>query len=141
MRKHTRRSSKRVAEEPMINITPLIDVVFVILIMFIVIAPLLEIDQIELADASTNKTEKTTSLQESSPISIYVSADNKITFNNQMISLNELPQLLTYARKQHPDAKPQIFHDKKAYFGVYQSIKNTVESAGFSQMDIVLNPG
>lgn len=38
-------------EEPTVNLTPLIDVVFVILIMFIVIAPLLDLDRIELAQA------------------------------------------------------------------------------------------
>jgi len=35
--------------EPTINITPLIDVVFVILIAFIIVAPLLEKEQVELS--------------------------------------------------------------------------------------------
>lgn len=54
MRKICRKKSSAL-EEPAVNLTPLIDVVFVILIGFIIIAPLLEIDRIDLAEASTVK--------------------------------------------------------------------------------------
>ncbi len=40
--------------------------------MFIVIAPLLELDNVELADASSHTQDGTTAVQESSPISIQV---------------------------------------------------------------------
>lgn len=36
-------------EEPLINLTPLIDVVFVVLITFMLIAPVLDIDSVDLA--------------------------------------------------------------------------------------------
>ena len=39
-------------EEPSINMTPLIDVVFVVLVMFIIIAPILNIDRIDLAQGA-----------------------------------------------------------------------------------------
>lgn len=38
-----------------VNLTPLIDVVFVVLIMFILVAPLVEIDRIQLAHATSEK--------------------------------------------------------------------------------------
>jgi biopolymer transport protein ExbD len=40
------------SDEPLINLTPLIDVVFVVLIIFILIAPMLEIDRVKLATSS-----------------------------------------------------------------------------------------
>lgn len=128
-----------VIEEPTVNLTPLIDVVFVILIMFIVIAPLLELDKIELAPSSPHA-KNTGSVQESSPIAIHVHANNEIYFKNRRVTLQELSVLLNQARKEHPQAVPQIFHDKKAQFGTYQSVKNTLEEAGFEKMDIVLKP-
>lgn len=127
-------------EEPPVNLTPLIDVVFVILIMFILVAPLLELERVELADAPRIHQESSVSVQETSPIALHVNRDNSILFNSQTVSLQQLPALLRQARKKYPQAKPQLFHDRRAYFGTYQSVKNAVEEAGFAQMDIILKP-
>jgi biopolymer transport protein ExbD len=135
------RSQSWQIEEPSINLTPLIDVVFVILIMFIVIAPLLDIDRIELAGASKEAGKKSVALQESSQIAIQVFGDNSIQFNQKEVELKDLSFLLSEAKKKYPDVKPQLFHDKRAFFGTYQSVKNSVEEAGFQQMDIILQPG
>lgn len=134
------RSSSQTIEEPMINLTPLIDVVFVILIMFIVVAPLLELDRVELADASADPLDNTITVQENSPISIHVNKDNAIVFNNQRVTLVQLTERLREAKKRYPKARPQIFHDRRAHFGTYQSIKNAAEAAGFQQMDVILKP-
>lgn len=130
----------RDTEEPTVNLTPLIDVVFVILIMFIVVAPLLELDRVDLADAAVNPLEGTVHVQENSPISVHVRKDNTIWFNNRQVTLAELTDRLKSAKKQYPKATPQLFHDKQAQFGTYQSVKNAAESAGFKQMDIILKP-
>ncbi len=133
------RKQNSVWEEPLINLTPLIDVVFVILIMFIVMAPLLDIDQIELASALPSSKKDSPQVQ-NSPITIRVSENNTITFNSKEISLVQLPQMLKKAKQKHPQARPQLFHDKRAQFGTYQAIKNAVESVGYEQMDVILNP-
>jgi biopolymer transport protein ExbD len=127
-------------EEPTVNLTPLIDVVFVILIMFIVIAPLLELDRVDLADAPPAKLTSASSVQESSPITVHVHADNSIWLNNQAVTPNELFMQLKQAKITFPQAHPQVFHDKKAHFGTYQSVKNAAEEAGFSHIDIILKP-
>lgn len=127
-------------EEPTINLTPLIDVVFVILIMFMVIAPLLEMDQVELADASPSAS-TSPAVQQSSPIAIYVRADNSVWFNQQAVTVKQLTDRLITAKRTHPHAVPQVFQDKKALFGTYQSVKNGVEAAGYERMDLILNPG
>lgn len=131
--------SKSPFEEPSVNLTPLIDVVFVILIMFIVVAPLLELDRIELADASA-ETQNQKQVQEASPISIYVRQDNAILYNNRKVEIGQLLTLLKEAKAKYPKAKPQLFHDRKAFFGTYQQVKNAAEAAGFDQMDIILKP-
>lgn len=127
-------------EEPTVNLTPLIDVVFVILIMFIVVAPLLELDQVELANGAKIQTAASHAVQESSPIAIHVHQDNTIQFNNQLVSLPELSIRLQQAKLQYPKITPQVFHDRRAQFGTYQAVKNAVEEAGFTQMDIILKP-
>lgn len=127
-------------EEPTINLTPLIDVVFVILIMFILIAPLLELDKVELAEAPHLQLSQGQSVQETSPIAIHVHKDNTVWFNNQTVSMNQLTEQLRQAKIRYPKVVPQVFHDKNAHFGTYQSVKNALEEAGFSQMEIILKP-
>lgn len=134
------RSAQHHIEEPTVNLTPLIDVVFVILIMFILVAPMLELDRVDLANAGSHTADGSSSVQETSPITIHVHANNTISFNEQRVSIEQLPDLLRQAKKRYPKAKPQLFHDRKGQFGVYQSVKNAAESAGFQQMDIVLKP-
>lgn len=133
-------SDSRVIEEPTVNLTPLIDVVFVILIAFIVIAPLLELDRVELADAAMDAHDKPFSVQEVSPIAIHVKQDNKISLNGQAIDPKNLSEALKELKVRFPKAKPQLFHDRKAQFGTYQTIKNAAEFAGFQQMDVILKP-
>ncbi|MEI8365044.1 MAG: biopolymer transporter ExbD [Parachlamydiaceae bacterium] len=134
-------STSRFVEKPEVNLTPLIDVVFVILIAFIVLAPLLELDRVELADASGAVQGSSVSVQEASPISIHVRQDNSIIVNGQRMTFEELTEYLKRAKLQYPLAKPQLFHDRKAHFGTYQAVKNAAEIAGFQQMDVVLKPG
>lgn len=128
-------------DEPQINLTPLIDVVFVALIMFIIIAPLLELDRIQLASSAQKDSKEMAVVQENSPVSIRVHADNTIWLNGKMVTSDQLLNLLKLAKKSYPNKTPQLFHDKKATFGTYQTVKNAIELAGFEQLDIILQPG
>jgi biopolymer transport protein ExbD len=128
------------SEDTPINLTPLIDVVFVVLIMFIIIAPMLELDRVELASPLEKGTKEGAAVQENSPIAVHVHADNSIWFNNRRISEKELLPLFREAKRLHPRKIPQLFHDKKAPFGTYQTIKSALEIAGFEQLDVILQP-
>ena len=126
-------------EEPLVNLTPLIDVVFVVLIIFILIAPMLDVDIIKLAHSSPTEEQSLPSLQES-PIVLHVHADNTIWLHKQRIAIQDLYNIMTQERHSHPEAIPQLFHDERASFGTYQAIKNAVEQAGFSELDVMLDP-
>lgn len=127
-------------DEADINLTPLIDVVFVILIMFIVVAPLLETDRVDLAAGPPLESEKAVAVQENHPLTIHVLADNSIILNKQPVTVAQLKTQLKLAKTTLQETTPQLFHDKKAPFGTYQTIKNAVEEAGFAQMDVILKP-
>jgi len=135
-----RRLNRRVTEEPQVNLTPLIDVVFVILIMFIVITPLLELDRVQLADGKNDFTDLSTSVQQSSEIAIHVHRNNSVWFAGKLIKIEELVLALKQARQKQPNARAQLFHDKQAHFGTYQSVKNAAEEAGFKELDVILKP-
>lgn len=124
-------------EENPINLTPLLDVIFVVLIAFILIAPLLEIDNVNLANAS-ERPEK--NIREKPSLALYVREDNSIWINNRKIMEKDLPFTLKDLKKKNPGKELKIFHDKKGYFGTYQNIKNAAELAGFSEMQVILKP-
>lgn len=134
----------RVRKHPLgeaeINLTPLIDVCFVVLIMFIVVAPILEMERVELAAGPPLDQHTVLALSEKSPITIHVYEDDTLSFNQQRVPLKHLKEMLVYAKIKSPAARPQIFHDRNAKFGTYQSVKNAVEGAGFTEMDVVLKP-
>ncbi|MFA6118299.1 MAG: biopolymer transporter ExbD [Parachlamydiales bacterium] len=136
MRKKKKIEITDTSDENLINLTPLIDVVFVVLISFIIIAPLLEVDHINLANSST-KSDKNIS---KTSIVIKVKEDNSIWFNNKLVTLKELEKLLKEKKSFKTDQNPQLLHDRKASFGTYQSIKNLAENSGFEQIDLILQP-
>ena len=126
-----RRKGQLSFDESLINLTPLIDVVFVVLVAFILIAPLIEVERIDLAEGGSKKETLC-----KSNVAIYVKEDDSIYLNQKKVSLKELGFLLKEKRKAADSVK--LFHDKKATFGTYQAIKNVTEEAGFQSIDVVL---
>lgn len=138
MRRLALQRSRETPQEPMINVTPLIDVVFVILIAFIVVAPLLELDRIELA--SSKSMHLPVRFEDAGPVQIHVNDTNSLFLNRQPVTLEELTTLLGGLKKEYPAARAQLFHHKNGYFGTYQDVKNALEIAEFTEMDVVLLP-
>lgn len=127
-------------EESLINLTPLIDVVFVVLIMFILVAPMLELDKVELASKGHSETKEITPAQQQSSIAIHVQRDNTILLNGKKVRAEELAKQLAALHQKYPDKYPQLFHDRQAYFETYQTVKNAAENAGFEELDVILKP-
>lgn len=126
--------------EAEINLTPLIDVCFTILIMFIVVAPLLEMERIQLASGPPLDQQSELAVQEKSPVTIHVYSDDTVSINKHAVPLVQLEEALVTVHQNNPNAKPQLFHDRNAKFGTYQAVKNAVEGAGFAEMDVILKP-
>jgi biopolymer transport protein ExbD len=131
---------KQSLAEAEINLTPLIDVCFTILIMFIVVAPLLEMERVELANGPPLDQQSALAVQDKSPITIHVYSDDTVTVNQNPVLLSNLEQCLLAAKQHNPASKPQLFQDRNAKFGTYQAVKNAIEGAGFSEMDVILKP-
>ena len=127
-------------DEPEVNLTPLIDVVFVVLVVFILIAPLLDVEKVALAGAKPLKDEQVLQVKEKSPISIVVRKDNTVLLDGMPVALENLSAYLKSLKSQHPNELPQLFHDKEAQFGTFQAIKNAAQEAGFDELDLILKP-
>jgi biopolymer transport protein ExbD len=122
-------------DESLINLTPLIDVIFVVLVAFILIAPFLEIDQVKLF--KVKKSSEAISANKNS-IDLYVREDNSIWLNKSLVKRENLEKVLKEMKIKFPNRDLFLFHDRKAYFGTYQMIKETAKSAGFERLDVIL---
>ncbi len=121
-------------DEALINLTPLIDVVFVLLITFMLLAPLLNVDHVELAQSSVlNKKDA-----KNAPFTITLRADNSIWFQGKSLNLQQLRIFMKEEKLRSPHEFPQLIADKNCHFGLYQDVKNLLEECGFQQMDVLL---
>lgn len=125
--------------DSLINLTPLIDVVFVVLIVFILLAPLVEIDSISLAPGS-RKTAENPFKTESNALHIDLLKDGSVRINKREIEKKDLRKLLIALHEAHQKGNPKLFCDKEVAFGAYQEVKNAIEDAGFETLDIVVAP-
>ena len=88
-------------EEPSVNLTPLIDVVFVILIMFIVLAPLLELEHVDSRMPPPHQTRQCL-CRNPAPFCDTCHRDNSIVFRQKKLTLEALVVELKEAKKDHP---------------------------------------
>lgn len=121
-------------EDAIINLTPLIDVIFVVLVAFILIASLLEVEKIHLAASSEISSENI----EENQIKIYVKEDESIWIGKKQIFLKNLSIFLKDLKETYPEKKIQLYQDKKSSFGLYQEIKKIVKLSGYKTMDVIL---
>ncbi|MEF9519597.1 biopolymer transporter ExbD [Chlamydia crocodili] len=123
-------------EDPNVNLTPLIDIVFVILMAFMIAMPLIRLDSIALAPGT--KEHKVLGKDGELPTTIKVLADHTITLNDQVLSLMELKTQLTLLYQRNPNRVPLLLQDGDTPFRLYQEVKTTIESAGFHELHIAL---
>ncbi|WP_100934367.1 ExbD/TolR family protein [Candidatus Chlamydia corallus] len=127
---------EEIEEEPLVNLTPLIDIVFVILMAFIIAVPLIKLDSIALAPGTQEQ--ELLSNQDDSIAVIKVFADNSLTLDEHPVTLQELTDRLTLLHKTHPEKTPLLLQDGETTFRRYQKVKNAVEAAGFHELHVAL---
>lgn len=121
--------------EPLVNLTPLIDVVFVVLIVFMLVAPMVNIDQITLAPKAKSLS---TTIDEKKQLVIRLHADGSLSLNKQIIPSGHLSSAILRAKSS--GKKALLLCDKRANFGSYQAVKDALEEAGFEELDIAVSP-
>lgn len=127
------------SEEALINLTPLIDVVFVVLISFMLIAPILSTDSVQLTKGSSTSA-ATNPVSQDQKILISIRSNNEIRFKEKQVSLPELKTLLLIEKKNKSQMIPQVIPDAHSHFETYQQVKIILEECGFEQMEILLKP-
>jgi biopolymer transport protein ExbD len=123
-------------EQELINLTPLIDVLFTVLVLFIVISPFLDIESIQLGQ----KGSEAVGQRNKRKIRIFVQKNEQIKINDTPVTMKQLPVVLQELKKTFHEEIVELYQDKNSPFGTYLNIKHALEQAGFDEMDLVVQP-
>ena len=115
-----------------INMTPLMDLTFILLITFIITFPL-----IEQGIAINLPKGKTTDLSEKISRSISINANNNIYIDDRPITQNELENILNNIGSTQPETTIFIRADQKLAYGKVMEIMRILHSANITSMALV----
>jgi biopolymer transport protein TolR len=118
-----------------INITPLVDVVLVLLVIFMITAPVLQ-SGIEVAIPKTRTVREITEQR----LVLTIDRDSGLFLGDTPINIHELPQKL---HQGNTDPSKQVIYlraDERVPFGAFASVMDAVKQAGITNISIVTQP-
>jgi biopolymer transport protein TolR len=118
-----------------INITPLVDVVLVLLVIFMLTAPVLQ-SGIQVAVPKTRTVKEITEQR----MTLTINSDQQVFLNDKPVNLADLPTLL---RQPNTDPAHQVIYlraDVKVPFGAFATLMDAVKQAGITNISIVTQP-
>ncbi len=119
-----------------INVTPLVDVMLVLLIVFMVAAPLLSVG----VPVELPKTDAKSLPSEQEPITITVSAEGLIYIQDTEIELDALAPRLEAISTNGYNERIYLRADEDSDYGAVIKVMARVNAAGFSNLGLVTDP-
>jgi biopolymer transport protein TolR len=119
-----------------INITPLVDVVLVLLLIFMLTAPVLQ-SGIEVAIPKTRTVKQLTEER----MVVTIDRDQNVFLQDKPVNVNQLPSLLKNSGKG--DLSKKIIYlraDERVPFGAFASVMDAVKQSGITNISIVTQP-
>jgi biopolymer transport protein TolR len=119
-----------------INVTPFVDVMLVLLIVFMVTAPLLTVG----VPVDLPRTEAKQMAPETEPLTVTVRADGEIYVQETKVEKPELLARLTAIAKEGYDRRIFIRADETAPYGQVAEVMALMSSAGYRNLGLVTDP-
>ena len=131
-----RRRSRRSKLNAEINVTPLVDVMLVLLIVFMVAAPLLSVG----VPVELPKTDAKSLPSESEPITITVDKEGKVFLQETEVSLDDIVTRLTAIAQNGYEERIYLRGDNASDYGSVMKVMARVNAAGYSNLGLVTDP-
>src|ERR1700738_4094037 len=130
-----RRTRRRKAVMAEINVTPMVDVMLVLLIIFMVSAPLLTVG----VPLDLPQTQAKSLDQDKTPLQLSVDTSGKVFINDTEVAMNELIPKLKAITDARGGLDERIFMraDKKADYGTVAKGMGQLSGAGFKRLALV----
>ncbi len=119
-----------------INVTPLVDVMLVLLIIFMITAPLMAHKiKVELPQANLDKRED--ALPPAPPITVTVTEDGKLYWNDQPVTRDLLESQLSVEAQKTPQPAVNIRGDETTKFRTINEVVNMSQAQGMRKVGFV----
>ena len=119
-----------------INITPLVDVMLVLLVIFMVTAPILQ----QGVNVSLPKAAAGPLSSQNQQLVVAVTSDGRVQLNDALLTIEELGQQLSALIQQEPDRAVRLRADKAVPYGRVAEVIAAVRSAGVQKIGMVTEP-
>ena len=116
-----------------INVTPMVDVMLVLLVIFMITAPLLTVG----VPINLPKTKAKALPEDQTPLSITINKEEKIFVQDTEISLDKLIPKLISISKNRNDRKIFIRADQVLSYGKVVEVMGVITSAGFNKIALI----
>ena len=120
-----------------INVTPLVDVMLVLLIIFMITAPLMAHKvKIELPEAELLDREPDTGR----PITLALKEDGEIYWNDERVQMTVLESQLAVEAQKKPQPRIDIRADKTTKYKLIADVVKTAKNVGIAKVGFVATP-
>jgi biopolymer transport protein TolR len=116
-----------------INVTPMVDVMLVLLIVFMVAAPLMTVGvPIDLPETQARQLNT-----ESEPITVSVTPDGRVFLADEAVALEELATRVAEVAVNGTDDRIYVRGDTTANYGAVMSVMGALSGAGYSKIGLI----
>jgi biopolymer transport protein TolR len=116
-----------------INVTPMVDVMLVLLIIFMVTAPLMTSG----VSVDLPKTNAQQLNSDSEPLTVTIKADGSIFLQEQGVDVGDLVTKLQAISKNNPDRRIFVRGDKDLAYGRIMEVMGTITQGGFTKVALL----
>lgn len=116
-----------------INITPLVDVMLVLLVAFIVTIPVIN----NAVHISLPKTVQTTPPDLEKPVTVSVDKDSRVWLDRRQVPVESLERELLALKAARPDVALQLQGDETAPYGPVAKTMAAIEHAGITHLSVL----
>jgi biopolymer transport protein TolR len=134
-RRRRRRGRRGALSE--INVTPLVDVMLVLLIIFMISAPLLTAG----VPVELPKTEASAINDQSEPLSISIRADGSIFVQDKPVAFAQMSPRLTAMADGKTDKPIYVRADGRASYAVVAQVMASLSVSGFTSINLITDTG
>ena len=131
-------SLNKKSKEPMseINVTPFVDVMLVLLIVFMVTAPLLTVGvQVDLPESSADSLP-----EEQEPLTLTINSKGEIFIQETKVDYDNVIIKILAVSKNRTDTRIYVRGDKTINYGRVLEVMGTLSGAGFSKVALISEP-